>query len=83
MNDNISRQETINQLVALHEETGVKTAQAIRVVRNMPDKTGEWLRISPAGIYECSECHQNVMTSDIEAYRYCHGCGVRIVKIRK
>ena len=35
----------------------------------------EWIKISPAGIYECSECGQNVMTSDIVAYRHCHGCG--------
>ena len=36
---------------------------------------GHWIKISPAGIYECSECGKNVMTSDIEAYKYCHGCG--------
>ena len=36
---------------------------------------GHWIKISPAGIYECSECGKNVMTSDIEAYEYCHGCG--------
>lgn len=36
---------------------------------------GEWKRISPAGIYECSCCGQDVMTSDIECYKFCHGCG--------
>ena len=36
---------------------------------------GEWKKISPAGIYECSCCGQNVMTSDIECYKFCHGCG--------
>lgn len=39
----------------------------------------KWVKISPAGIYECSGCGQNVMTSDIDAYKYCHGCG-RAVK---
>ena len=39
---------------------------------------GEWKRISPAGIYECSCCGQNVMTSDIECYKFCHGCGTRM-----
>ena len=39
---------------------------------------GEWKRISPAGIYECSFCGQNVMTSDIECYKFCHGCGARM-----
>ena len=55
-----------------------------RVIRNTMDevqpeqKVGKWLKISPAGIYECSECGQAVMTSDIEAYKYCHGCGVKM-----
>ena len=42
-------------------------------------KTGHWIRISPAEIYECSECGQSVMTSDICAYKFCHGCGARMV----
>ena len=37
-----------------------------------------WIKISPAGIYECSGCGQNVMTRDIDAYKYCHGCGKRV-----
>ena len=41
-------------------------------------KHGKWLKISPAGIYECSECHQNVKTGDIEVYLFCHHCGVRM-----
>ncbi len=41
---------------------------------------GEWKQISPARIYECSECGQNVMTSDIEAYKFCHGCGARMLR---
>lgn len=40
-----------------------------------PVRHGHWIKISPAGIYECSECQKNVMTSDIEAYVWCHGCG--------
>ena len=36
---------------------------------------GEWKQISPAKIYECSNCHQVVMTSDIDCYSYCHHCG--------
>lgn len=39
---------------------------------------GEWKQISPAKIYECSVCGQNVMTGDIEAYKWCHGCGCRM-----
>lgn len=41
-------------------------------------KVGKWLKISPAGIYECSECGQAVMTSDIDCYKFCHGCGARM-----
>ena len=43
-------------------------------------KTGRWVKISPAGIYECSECGQNVMTGDIDAYRHCHGCGAKMAE---
>ena len=38
-----------------------------------------WIKISPAGIYECSGCGQNVMTGNIEAYKYCHGCGRKVL----
>ena len=42
-------------------------------------KTGRWLKISPAGIYECSECGKTVITGDISCYKcynkYCSGCG--------
>ena len=40
-------------------------------------KTGHWKRIG-YDIYECSICGQNVMTSDICAYRHCHGCGAKM-----
>lgn len=35
---------------------------------------GEWVRVGH-DIYECSLCHQNVMTKDIDCYSYCHRCG--------
>ena len=41
---------------------------------------GEWKQISPAKIYECNLCHKTVMTSDIEEYRFCHGCGAKMQK---
>lgn len=54
--------------------------EAMEMVKNMETvkpkrKTGQWMQISPAGIYECSECAQMVMTKDIGCYKYCHGCG--------
>lgn len=45
-------------------------------------KTGKWVKISPAGIYECNQCGQNVMTADIEAYKFCHGCGAKMEGVR-
>lgn len=44
----------------------------------LDENKGEWKHISPAGIYECSCCGQNVMTNDIECYKFCHGCGTRM-----
>ena len=41
-------------------------------------KMGHWKRISPAKIYECSECGQNVMTDNIDCYKFCHCCGAKM-----
>ncbi len=41
-------------------------------------KTGKWVKISSAGIYKCSQCGQTVITADIEAYKFCHGCGAKM-----
>ena len=41
-------------------------------------KHGRWKKIGPAGPYECSECGQNVMTADIECYKYCNSCGAKM-----
>lgn len=59
-------------------------SEIIRSINEQPTadvperKVGKWLKISPAGIYECSACGQVVMTGDIAAYKYCHGCGARM-----
>ena len=67
-----------------YEQTGnpfnyAKFLDVFTAVKNAPTiekrKKGKWIKISPAGIYECSVCGQNVMTQDIDAYLYCHGCG--------
>lgn len=47
---------------------------AIEALENERSK-GHWIKISPANIYECSVCHRNVMTQDIDAYQFCHHCG--------
>ena len=48
----------------------------IKALKNQ--KTGHWKKISHAGIMECSVCGENVLTSDIEAYKYCHHCGAKM-----
>ena len=42
-------------------------------------RTGHWIKITPSGIYMCSECEQNVLTGDIDAYHYCHHCGIKMI----
>jgi DNA-directed RNA polymerase subunit RPC12/RpoP len=44
-------------------------------------KTGHWIKITPSGIYMCSECEQNVLTGDIDVYHYCHHCGIKMINV--
>ena len=59
-------------------DDGQKMMDRIKALPSAEPVHGEWVQISPAKIYECSECGQNVMTDDIEAYKFCHGCGARM-----
>ena len=52
--------------------------KAIEAIPSAEPVHGEWVQISPARIYECSKCGQNVMTDDIESYKFCHGCGAKM-----
>lgn len=55
-------------------------AEVIQEVWKLPNaepKVGKWIRIG-YDIYECSECHQYVKTSDIDAYDWCHHCGAKM-----
>ena len=59
--------------------TGAQTRKPTDFPTIEPERIrGRWNRISPARIYECSVCGQNVMTNDIAAYKYCHGCGAEM-----
>lgn len=42
-------------------------------------KTGKWVKISPAGIRECSLCHHSILTSDIDVYKFCFSCGAQMI----
>lgn len=89
MSDYIKREDAKKWLTNLREDCGRYQdlwhyAEALnQIIESLdadvaPVRHGHWIKISPAGIYECSECGKNVMTSDIEAYEYCHGCGARM-----
>ena len=77
----IDQDATIRALVQLHEETGVKTAQAIRVVREMPEadvvehKKGKWIsrknELKNKDWWTCSECQGRF---DYE-WKFCPNCG--------
>ena len=89
MDDLISRQAAIDAVrkcqvkevtpaYMLIDKAGVMTE--LMMLSSAQPKTGKWTKISPALIYECSECRQHVLTTDIDAYKFCHGCGCRMLK---
>jgi len=71
ISDLISRQDAIDAIEKAYER-GYTVGQIVG------HKKGKWIKISPADIYECSKCGQNVMTIDIDVYRWCHGCGAKM-----
>ena len=77
--DLISRRKAIDALMDAMNDVGVLDAEDINTVFQMlppaQPKRGKWIKISPANIYECSECGKHVMTNDICAYDFCHVCG--------
>ncbi len=72
--------EEIDWHLPEEEREGYKMLVDIEIIREalVNQKTGHWKKISPAGIMECSVCGGNVLTSDIEAYKYCHHCGAKM-----
>lgn len=84
MSDLIRREDAIDAaLTFLVEYCGAEFDEDMQKmlcdrIKDLPSAEPKWLKISPAGIYECSECHQNVMTGDIEEYHFCHHCGARM-----
>lgn len=71
----IERIQSIKSKVSLYVDV-LALRMAEEALENQ--KEGRWKKISPAGIYECTCCGQDVMTSDIECYKFCHGCGARM-----
>lgn len=82
--DLISRKEAQDAVRIAYDMCGADISTfyrtAVNAVKALPsaERVGHWIQISPAKIYECSECGKNVMTDDIECYKYCHGCGARM-----
>lgn len=65
---------------------GLKTAKTLMMqlpsaepaIEAEPVRRGRWIRISPARIYECSICGQNIMAKYIDCYKFCFGCGAKM-----
>lgn len=82
--DTISRQAAIDEIKEIYEwHDNVTKERIIEHFKQLPPVQperikGHWIKISPANIYECSECGKNVMTNDICAYDFCHGCGAKM-----
>jgi DNA-directed RNA polymerase subunit RPC12/RpoP len=86
--DCISRQAVLDK--AFEIKTGEHTSAVVvyaHDIRTLPPvkppkpKTGHWIKITPSGIYMCSECEQNVLTGDIDVYHYCHHCGIKMINV--
>ena len=89
--DTISRKAAIDAVNCVMIMKGIRSGKSVAAeavesaksiiadnIRQLPPaqpKRGKWIKISPANIYECSECGKHVMTNDICAYDFCHGCG--------
>lgn len=54
--------------------------RSFNAIPSAEPKRGKWKKISPAGIYKCSQCGKTVMTGYIEEYDFCHGCGADMRK---
>lgn len=87
--EDVINRNDVEECVELMTDINGDTVYAVRMsdIRQIPSvtpkqKMGRWIRTSPAGIYECSECGHNVMTGDIYAYRHCHGCGAKMSEKR-
>lgn len=88
--DAISRQAAQEGLTHLMDSDGFRDSVGYvqkSLVRNMLNnlafvqpkiKTGHWIKITPSGIYVCSECEKTVMTGDIDCYKYCNQCGAKM-----
>ena len=85
--DCISREQAIEALDKRFDSIPMEQTSEILMLRKdlrdlppaQPERIkGHWVKISPANIYECSECGKSVMTNDICAYDFCHGCGADI-----
>ena len=80
MSDMISRDAAIRAMVQAHEETGVKTAQAIRIIRELPTadveerKKGKW-KLNKDGNWACPFCEFDPYHYNMKGMNYCPNCG--------
>lgn len=87
-NDIISRQAVRDLICRNNDKYGYSdrfhefTKECLKLPSVSTEKTGRWIKRYSSTlnrvIYECSECSKQVMTLNIDAYDYCHGCGCRM-----
>lgn len=82
MPEPMSKEEMIDTLKGLvfgtFDRTTAKEREALDLAIKELEQArpiGKWKKISPAKIYECTNCYQMIMTDDIDCYNYCHQCG--------
>ena len=76
MSDMISRDAAIRALVQAHEETGVKTAQAIRIIRELPTVDAiPWEKLERYAEFFCADVPYTEFVR--EAKRFCIERGYR------
>lgn len=88
IDDTISRKAAIDAMAELQGRASSKAelkgiSKAWKMIKQLPPVQperikGHWIKISPANIFECSECGKSVMTNDICVYDFCHGCGAEM-----
>ena len=84
MRDLIDRQAVLDAIDDIDKTACMNEYHAIvKAIDDLPsvtptERTGHWKQISPARIYECSECGGVVMTDEIDVYNFCHHCGARM-----
>lgn len=74
----ISREEAMEAIRAI-KEVMLTNGEVINALYHVPTiesrPKGKWERTIRHDIYECSNCHDYIMTQEIEYHKFCYKCG--------